>query len=659
MKVYTSLLIIFCLSLLAFPCFAGALGDDLWKPVSPAELGMKESAIEKGADAEALFWEVRVDDSAAEELSLKHYVRVKIFTERGREKYSKFDIPFVKGKKIKDIFARVIKADGSIVELKKEDIFERDIVKADGVKVKAKSFAVPGIEPGVIVEYRYREIIAYGAAHNMPMIFQRDIPVQDMTYYFRPANNTRYLTFNMNQTKFEKDKGGFYRATMKNIPSLASEPQMPPENEARAWMLLYYVNDVKMDVDKYWSNAGYWLVQGFDIKDTLKPGGDLKKAAVEIMAGASSEDEKLNKLFDFCKTQIKNLSFDTTITDEEREKIKVNDSSTQTYKKRQGFSTEINQLFASLADAAGFEARLAFSGDRREIFFSPRYAHSSFVHLAGIAVKTSSGWKYFAPGNPFVTAGMLGWYAEGESVFLLSSKDYMTTETPRHDVESSVARRTGKFKLLEDGTLEGDVKIEYTGHLAYQHKMNNYEDSPNKREETLKEDIKRRINAAELSNISIENVSDPAKPFVYNFKVRAPGYAQKTGKRMFLQPNFFEYGTSPLFTNSTRKYDIVFNFPWSENDKIEIEMPDGFTLENADAPALASDNNNIGLNKVEVSKNGKILTYQRQFHFGKGGNIVFPAQAYTAIKNMFEIFHKNDTHALVLRQGAATAAVTK
>jgi hypothetical protein len=189
--------------------------------------------------------------------------------------------------------------------------------------------------------------------------------------------------------------------------------------------------------------------------------------------------------------------------------------------------------------------------------------------------------------------------------------------------------------------------------------MNNYEDSPNKREETLKEDIKRRINAAELSNISIENVSDPAKPFVYNFKVRAPGYAQKTGKRMFLQPNFFEYGTSPLFTNSTRKYDIVFNFPWSESDKIEIEMPDGFTLENAEAPATASDNGNIGLNKVEMSKNGKVLTYQRQFHFGKGGNIVFPVQAYPAIKNMFEVFHKNDTHALVLKQEAANAGVTK
>lgn len=652
------LVIIFCIALCAFPCLAAFAGDNEWKPITPAETALKESSIEKGADAEAIFWEVRVDDAALDQLALNHYIRIKIFTERGREKYAKVDVPFVKGQKIRDIAARVIKPDGTIVELKKEEVFERDIIKANGVKVKAKSFAVPSIEPGVIVEYKYREVIPGGVASNMPLIFQRDLPIQNATYYFRPAANTRYLNFNMDDNKFVKDKGGYYRATLTNIPSIAQEPIMPPEDEVRSWMLIYYVRDLKMDTDKYWSNAGYWLAQGFDIKDTLKPGGEIKRAAAEIMGSAATPDEKLAKLYEFCKKQIKNLTYDTSITDEEREKIKVNNSTTETYKKRQGFATEITQLFASLADAAGFEARLAFSGDRRKVFFSPRYAHSSFVHLAGVAVKVDNEWKYFDPGSPFVTKDMLGWFEEGESVFLLSSKDYITTKTPMSDTEKSVAKRTGKFKLLEDGTLEGDVRIEYTGHLAYQRKTNNYEDSPNKREETLKEEIKRRINTAELSNISIENVSDPINPFIYAFKIRVPNYAQKTGKRLFLQPNFFEYGNSPLFTASTRKYDIAFNHPWAENDEIQIELPAGFKLENAESPSPLADSGGIGSNKIDmaISNDGKILTYKRKFHFGKGGRIIFPVAAYPAVKGLFEAFHKNDTHSLVLRQEAATAA---
>ncbi len=93
--------------------------------------------FESDADAEAIFWEVRVDD-ASEEMVMKHYVRVKVFNKRGREKYSKVDIPYIKGAKIKNIMARVIKPDGSTVELAKTDVFDREIAKADKVKIKAK-----------------------------------------------------------------------------------------------------------------------------------------------------------------------------------------------------------------------------------------------------------------------------------------------------------------------------------------------------------------------------------------------------------------------------------------------------------------------------------------------------------------------------------------
>src|SRR5215211_4534162 len=112
-----------------------AIGQDKdWRPVSPEDLQSKTPVVEPDADAEAIFWEVRIDDSDSDDLSMRHYVRVKIFTERGREKYSKFDIPFIKGeKKIKDIAARVIKADGTIIELTPKDIFEREIINANKV----------------------------------------------------------------------------------------------------------------------------------------------------------------------------------------------------------------------------------------------------------------------------------------------------------------------------------------------------------------------------------------------------------------------------------------------------------------------------------------------------------------------------------------------
>lgn len=628
-------------------------GDNEWREVSSAEVQMKKPLVEADADAEALFWEVRVDDgSSMTDLIMKHYIRVKIFTERGREKYSKIDIPYIKGVKVKDIMARVIKADGSIVELAKTDIFDREIAKQDKTKVKAKSFAVPNIEPGVIVEYRYQETIPYSSAEDMRMIFQRDIPIQTISYYFKPAAGARYLTFNMGENKFIKDKGGFYRATLENVPALKEEAYMPPEDEVRSWLLLYYTRNLKSDAMDFWSRLGGNIVYIYDVKDTLKPDKAIKTAASEITAGAASPEEQIAKVYDFCKTRIKNITFDTQLTNEEKEKIKPNKSTTDTYKKQQGTKNDINDLFASLTSALGFETRLAFGGDRSEKFFDPSQAHESFVHFAAVAVKVNGRWKYYDPGDLFSTYGMLPWYEEGTSVLLLGYKDYLTTETPLSDYEKSVARRTGKFKLTEDGTLEGTVKIEYSGHLGYIYKINNYEDSPAKQEETLKEEIKEKISAAEVSGVSIENVKDAEKPFVYQYKIRIANYAQKTGKRLFLQPGFFEYGANPMFSSASRKYDIFFKYPWSENDEVEIELPKGFELDNADAPQPIADPSRIGSLSFNIRFDSQagILKYKRQFHFGGGGNVLFPATSYPQVKNMFDAFHKSDSHTITLKQ---------
>jgi hypothetical protein len=629
---------------------AGVLaGDNDWRPVTPGELQLKTPKVEADADAEVLFWEVRVDDSSATSMVMKHYIRVKIFTERGREKYSKVDIPYVKGIKIKDIMARVIKPDGTVVELTQNDVFEREIAKTDKIKVKAKSFAIPNIESGVIVEYRYAEVYSYGTADNMRMIFQHDVPIENISYYFKPAADVRYMTFNMNDNKFIKDKNGFYRATMENIPAIKEEPQMPPEDEVRSWLLLDYTRDNSSD---FWSHYGYNLAHGWEIKDTLKPGSEIKAAAAAITAGATAPDEKIAKIFEFCKNKIKNITFDTQLTDDQKEEIKPNKSTADTYKKLQGTTIDIDELFASLVTAAGFETRLAFGGDRSEKFFNVTQAHQSFIHFSAIAVRVNGRWQYYDPGSLFVPYGMLSWNEESTAVLLLGYKDYITTETPLSGPERSVAKRKGRFKLTEDGTLEGTVKIEYSGHFSQDHKTDNYKESANKREEMLKEAVKKQMSTAEISDIVIENVADPEKPFTYQYKLRVPNYAQKTGKRIFFQPGVFASGVSPLFVSATRKYPIFFHHPWSEADDIEIALPAGYELDSAEKPFSLADPGRIGVLEFDVrySPTDNTVVYKRDFSFGSGGRILFDVQAYEPVKNLFVAFNKSDSHVLTLKQ---------
>ncbi len=638
----------FCLlTLLSSAAFA----QTQWRPVSPGELQMKTPLVEPDADAEAIFWEVRLDDKKRTQLTYNHYVRVKIFTERGRERFSKFDIPFQKGKKVENVAARVIKADGSIVELQPSDIFERDIVTVRKIKIKAKSFAVPGIEPGAIVEYQYDEVIKGDSVSGERLIFQRDIPMQKVTYYVRPYAGTdlKYNFYNMPETRFTEDKKnkGFWVVTMNNVPSLKEEPYMPPDDEVKRWVYLQYQNFGSIFQWNFLS-TGY---AGF-LKKVSKPNKEIKQKVAELTAGVSSDEEKLRRIYDFTQKQIKNVSFDRSISEEQRENVKIKDAD-DVLKNRMGNSTFIDLLFASLARAADFEVNIVLSGDRSDNFFNPdKYPFQSFVHMACIAVKINDEWKFYNPGTPYLPFGKLVWYEEDTKAMLIGDGGFIWKTTPLTAHTDSPAKRTGKFKLSEDGTLEGTARIEYDGHQAITRRRDGYMDSPNKREEDFKEELQKRVSTAEISAISVENFEDISKPLAYSFKVRIPNYAQKTGKRMFFQPGFFEYGSNPIFSASTRTHDIYFPYPWSEKDEIEIELPKGFELESAESPAELTDTNKISELKVKMSidKEKNNLIYKRDFYFGGGKYILFPATSYQPLKSLFDSFHASDSHPLTLRQ---------
>ena len=666
MRIHPSryLLLGLLLSLFAsFPVPTRAAGDD-WKPVDPTHLTLKTSTVEKDADAEALFWEVRMDDNDDPDgnLVFNHYIRVKVFTERGRESQSKIDLEYGKiyggETKIQDIAARTIKPDGSIVELKKADIFERTVVKTSGVKIKARSFAMPAVEPGCIIEYRWREIRVRTSAQYVRLQFQRDIPVQRVTYAVKPYAYQN-LSFNSimmhgNPSPWTKEKNGFYKTELTNMPALHEESRMPPEDQVKTWMLVYYhtTSNDKIDADKYWANLGKDYYDR--TKSLMKANDEIKQLAASLVEGAKTDDEKIARFFDFCRYKIKNTSNDASgLTPDERAKLKDNKNPSDTLKRGMGNGADVDLLFAALASAAGFDARIVLAPDRGDMFFDKSLPNAYFINPQNIAVNVGGTWKFYNPGYNYIPLGMLRWQEEGQQALITDPKNPIWVNTPMSPPDKSMVKRTAKLKLSEDGTLEGDVRVEFTGHQAIERKEELDEESETQREENLREEIKNQMSAAEISNIKIENVTDHEQPLVFSYHVRFPGYAQRTGKRIFLQPAFFQYGRGPLFATAGRKYPIYFHYPWSESDVVEIGMPKGYALDNADAPApFGSGDISQYKPSLSAASDGSLLVYKRNFFFGGGGNVLYPVNAYPQVKQYFDTVHKQDGHSIALKQTA-------
>jgi hypothetical protein len=624
-----------------------------WRPIEPSDLALKAPLVEPNADSEAIFWDIRVDDGGENDLVLSHYVRIKIFNDRGREKFSKIDIPYINGVKIKDVAARTIKSDGTIVELAKTDIIEKTVVKASGIKLRTKTFAFPGIEPGAIIEYKWKEVRSNTSAQNLRLQFQRDIPVQAVTYHLKPAGSSTVdvRAFNMDRPKFEKEKNGFQVATVKDMAAFREEPLMPPEDSVRSWAMVRYLNIFTLLLGYNMLGAQVYIWS----QPYLKADKEIKQKVAEITANTDAAEDQIDKIFQFCRNNIKNTSDKSLgFTEDDIEKLKENKKSSDTLKRGVGPAIDVNLLFAAMVNAAGFDARIALMPDRSERLFDPSVVVPGALRPSAVAVRFGTEWKFFDPGLPYIAPGMLRWQEEGVDA-LIVDKDQVWVRTPVTDAQKSKEKRSAKLRLDENGTLEGDVTIEYTGHLAVERKVQNADDSPAQREENLKEMVKDRLSSAELTNIAIDDDADAAKPFVYKYHVRVPEYAQKTGKRLFFQPGFFMKGISALFSAGTRKYPIYFHHPWSEEDKVEITLPKGFALDNADRPAPI---NAGAISQYDVqmgiTNDQSTLIYKRTFFFGKPDLLLFSVDKYDAIKQLFDEVNKADNHIITLKQVGST-----
>ncbi len=91
--------------------------------------------------------------------------------------------------------------------------------------------------------------------------------------------------------------------------------------------------------------------------------------------------------------------------------------------------------------------------------------------------------------------------------------------------------------------------------------------------------------SAEVSDIKLSDPLEIQQNVTLDYHVKIPGYATRTGKRLFLTPEYFQFNHPARFTSSSRQYNIYFPFPWSEIDDVDIELPKGYQLDYADAPA--------------------------------------------------------------------------
>src|SRR5262249_391250 len=150
---------------------------------------------------------------------------------------------------------------------------------------------------------------------------------------------------------------------------------------ARAFVFLYY------DVPGFWTDYGKYLYESS--KDRLKVTDEVRKVANELTRGLSVPKEKLERLYEVCRTEIRHLDAEDAEaeTDSPPVSLKQNKTPADTLRQKAGTGQDIDYLFAALARAAGFSALPAELPDRgRALFFNPQFPMPHLLNSYNIAV---------------------------------------------------------------------------------------------------------------------------------------------------------------------------------------------------------------------------------------------------------------------------------
>jgi len=633
---------------------ASAQAGDEWLPIDPAELRMTSEPLAPGAPAIYLYRQVDRSDAGRTRHTEFNYFRIKILTEEGR-KYANVEIPYSRAvSQISGIRARTIHADGSIVNFEGK-ILENTIVKSKTVKYLAKTFAMPDVQVGSIIEYHYTYDFEDYYIYWSKWMVSEDLFTKKAVFSLKPYekfavqwNWPAGLPPGTDPPKLGPDL--IVRMTAVNVPAFQEEDHMPPENELKFLVNFVYSEDgFESEPDRFWKKYGE--KQNKQTEKFVDRRKAMEQADSQIISPSDSADAKLRKIYARCQ-QVKNLDFERRQDRAKEEKIKPNENVEDVWKKGVGSGHDVNLLFLALVRAAGFEAYYVRLSGRSEYFFNQKRMNTAQLDADTVLVKSEGKDLYLDPATKFAPYGLMPWPETGVAGLRLDKQGgtWIQTEVP----ESSTCKvlRQADLKLNEEGGLEGPVKVTYTGLEALDRRLGQRFGDATQRKEYLEEELKNVIPATaevELKNKPDWDSSD--EKLVAEYDVKIPGWASSAGRHVVLPLGLFAGAQKHVFEHTQRTHAIYFSYMFQTEDQTKITLPAGWKV--GSLPTEVHLDATAAEYRIQAEKKENALQVTRTL---RSDIVLYQPSVYPALRDFYQKVRSGDEQQVVLQPGANSAA---
>jgi Domain of Unknown Function with PDB structure (DUF3857)/Transglutaminase-like superfamily len=633
---------------------------DDWQPILPEELKMTADPAHQ-ADAIMLYHEETSNDNTRHAYV---YKRVKILTEKGKER-ADVEIPYnaVYGG-ITDIKARTIAPDGTITPFTGK-AFDTTRLKAHGIKYFAKTFTLPNVQVGSIIEWKYTEYWDryFFAAH---WAVQDDLYQKRAKFAFIPYLGSHDVVDNRGDiqdrvfyTNIGLPPGAVIKTTvngameleMKDVQAFEEEPYEPPAELLKMRVNFYYGTEKMRKPAEFWKEQGKYWSQ--DVETFMGHYSSVASAANQAVSPSDTPEQKVRKIYAQVQ-KMRNITYagrESRIEEilnrenESKEKHTLED----VLRKNEGHRDELTRLFVAMVRAVKIPAFVMRVSDRDEVFFQPTIPNLRQL-TSEIAIVAIDGKEVFLdPGTPLCPFAQLKWQhtaTQGIRQTAGGSAELAETQPPTY--KEAVSKRVGRLTLAEDGSLNGKVFLAWVGEDALVHRLNAYKTDEAGQKKDLESELRAMLPSGSSAHLdSITGGDDPEQQLTAGFKVEIPSFASRAGKRMLVPTDVFETTARQPFAHGERKNPVYFDYPFYLMDDVQISLPANLQVENL--PQTQPVKSDFAFYESKRTANGNVLAFSRDFAMG---GIAFLPKDYDALRKFFAGVASGDSEQVVLTSAA-------
>jgi len=561
---------------------------------------------------------------------LEHRRRVvKILRHEGRDE-GDFAVCLEQKEKLISIRAWTLDSAGHEYELKDND---RDFAESSIFfgfdlynDLRVRRAMAPAAEPGSVIGFEY-EVKRRAWISQLQWRFQGEIPVRqaDMTLQLPVGWEYKILsdkTLADTAAPPQPVQNGENRWswTARDIPGIEPEFMMPAFRAVSGHLeIAYFAPGQSGAKSGSWDALGSWyagLTSG-----RRSPTAELSERARQLTAGKTSFDEKVKVLAAFLQSEVRYVEIQIGIGGYQPH------PAGDVFHARYGDCKDKATLLSSMLQETGIKSNYVLIDTHRGVVHptlpSPDFNHvilaielpadvKADAYQSVVTAKTGKRYIIFDPTDEYTPAGELRAQLQNTYALLVTDSGGELIHTPLLSPETNLLTRTGHFILSSDGTLGGEVMEDNSGDHASTERLELISDTLQQRSQRLEHRLSRSLQGFTLQSSDIEHLNQIQQDLIYKFKFTTPGYAQIRGPLMLVRPRVL--GEKSAYVKQDRKprqYPIELRRTSRETDSYEIEIPQGYSVDDVPDPVKIDVGFASYESKVEVK--GSKIRYWREY----------------------------------------------